>query len=216
MPNSNTISIVERNTYLRQGLISLLAQDQYKILNEFEGLSGKALHGISSPKLFIVGVADPNVLMPDVVEKIKTAHPKSRVALLSSSPDYKDIASAFAAGTDGYLMREISPNALKASLRLIMLGEKVFPSCMAQIIRDLKPNTALITNDDIKFTPREQEIMKFLSSGASNKVIANALDITEATVKVHVKTILRRLDVANRTQAAIWAINNGFGQFYHA
>jgi two-component system nitrate/nitrite response regulator NarL len=102
----------------------------------------------------------------------------------------------------------VSPEALIQSLQLIMLGEKVFPTNLASMLLDMN---AIIPQHSIRgLSPREQEILQSLVTGASNKMIAIRLGITEATVKVHLKTLLRKIDVKNRTQAAIWAMNNGF------
>jgi two-component system, NarL family, nitrate/nitrite response regulator NarL len=85
----------------------------------------------------------------------------------------------------------------------------VFPTNLASMLLDLNCTTSPL-NSVHGLPPREQEILQTLVTGASNKMIANRLGITEATVKVHLKTLLRKIDVNNRTQAAIWAMNNGF------
>jgi two-component system nitrate/nitrite response regulator NarL len=89
------------------------------------------------------------------------------------------------------------------------LGEKVFPTNLAAMLLNLN-NAPSPMNSLRGLSPREQEILQSLVTGASNKLIAIKLGITEATVKVHLKTLLRKIDVNNRTQAAIWAMNNGF------
>jgi two-component system nitrate/nitrite response regulator NarL len=111
-------------------------------------------------------------------------------------------------GADGFLIKNVSPEALIQSLQLIMLGEKVFPTNLASMLLDMN---AVSPQHSVRgLSPREQEILQALVTGASNKLIAIKLGITEATVKVHLKTLLRKIDVNNRTQAAIWAMNNGF------
>jgi two-component system, NarL family, nitrate/nitrite response regulator NarL len=113
------------------------------------------------------------------------------------------------AGADGYLMKDVSPEALLQSLELVMMGEKVFPTNLAAMLFELN-NASSPVNSVRGLSPREQEILRALVTGSSNKLIAIKLGITEATVKVHLKTLLRKIDVNNRTQAAIWAMNNGF------
>jgi two-component system nitrate/nitrite response regulator NarL len=90
-----------------------------------------------------------------------------------------------------------------------MMGEKVFPTNLASMLLNLD-STPSPMKSVRGLSPREQDILQALVSGSSNKVIAFKLGITEATVKVHLKTLLRKIDVNNRTQAAIWAMNNGF------
>jgi two-component system, NarL family, nitrate/nitrite response regulator NarL len=89
-----------------------------------------------------------------------------------------------------------------------VIGEKVFPTNLAAMLLDMTASGPL--NSVRGVSPREQQILQLLVTGASNKMIAIRLGITEATVKVHLKTLLRKIDVNNRTQAAIWAMNNGF------
>jgi two-component system nitrate/nitrite response regulator NarL len=119
------------------------------------------------------------------------------------------LRDAMNAGADGYLMKDVSPEALLQSLELVMMGEKVFPTNLAAMLFELN-NASSPVNSVRGQSPREQEILRTLVTGSSNKLIAIKLGITEATVKVHLKTLLRKIDVNNRTQAAIWAMNNGF------
>jgi two-component system nitrate/nitrite response regulator NarL len=113
------------------------------------------------------------------------------------------------AGADGFLMKEVSPEALLQSLELVMLGEKVYPTNLASMLLDLTSAPTPL-NSIRGLSSREREILQLLVTGASNKLIAIRLGIAEATVKVHLKALLRKIDVNNRTQAAIWAMNNGF------
>ena len=106
----------------------------------------------------------------------------------------------------------MSSEALVVSLRLVDLGEKVFPTKLATMITSgqIDPTAAEVRASSVKgLSKREGEIMRCLVHGESNKVIARQLGITEATVKVHLKAVLRKLNVSNRTQAAIWAVRNG-------
>ena len=118
------------------------------------------------------------------------------------------LRDALAAGIDGLLAKAVSPEALVQSLQLVMMGEKVYPTNLAALLTEAgapAPEASLRG-----LSAREQEILQLLVTGASNKLIAIRLGIAEATVKVHLKTLLRKLDVNNRTQAAIWAMTNGF------
>ena len=129
--------------------------------------------------------------------------------VLASDLSVDVLRDAMTCGADGFLMKDVSPEALIQSLQLIMLGEKVFPTNLAAMLLDMN-STPSPVNSLRGLSPREQEILQALVTGASNKLIANRLGITEATVKVHLSTLLRKIDVNNRTQAAIWAMNNGF------
>jgi len=117
------------------------------------------------------------------------------------------------AGVDGYLLNNMSSEALIHSLSLVMAGETVFPTELADILRQAGNGLSHGIGASVNgLTPREIEILQCLIQGDANKVIANRLDITEATVKVHLKALLKKIRASNRTQAAIWAIENGFNR----
>ena len=139
---------------------------------------------------------------------IREAFPTARIVVLADDLSVDVLRAAMGGGADGFLIKNVSPEALIQSLQLIMLGEKVFPTNLASMLLDM--NAAGPQHSVRGLSPREQEILQALVTGASNKMIAIQLGITEATVKVHLKTLLRKIDVNNRTQAAIWAMNNGF------
>ena len=125
----------------------------------------------------------------------------------------ENVGLAFNAGASGYLIKTISCDPLGGALRLISMGEKVFPSQIAESLLDpawrmARPNWNA-GREALNLSAREIEILRCLVSGEANKVISRRLHITEATVKVHIKAILRKLRVTNRTQAAIWAVTRG-------
>jgi two-component system nitrate/nitrite response regulator NarL len=94
----------------------------------------------------------------------------------------------------------------------VMMGEKVFPTHLAALLISGRINTSAFDMPSARkgLSQREVQIVRCLLNGDSNKVVANHLNITEATVKVHLKSLLRKINATNRTQAAIWALNNGF------
>jgi two-component system nitrate/nitrite response regulator NarL len=132
-----------------------------------------------------------------------------RFVVLADSIDQASLTASYAAGAAGFLLHDISPEALYESLRLVMAGERVFPSDLASMLADWNWRARLqfTAAGGTGLSERETEIVRCLADGMPNKVIASALTITESTVKVHLKSILRKLGVTNRTQAAIWAVN---------
>jgi len=120
---------------------------------------------------------------------------------------------AFSRNADGYILNDISAEALMRSIDLVMLGEKIFPTAMINIISNAKQpwerrTNSLQNRNGNSLSKRETQVLGCLANGDSNKVIANNLAITDSTVKVHLKAILRKLSVTNRTQAALWAVSN--------
>lgn len=206
--------LIEKNPLFREGLKSLLQQSNFD--PAFEFLHADHLEKIKDHakcKLAILGTERGADSIMCSITMLKNRIPGVFVVVLSDIADKDTIAASFSAGADGFLMKDISPKAFIASLNLIMTGEKVFPTSMASIIANgwdswLAYDTPVCVANS-EFSSREKDIIHCLSEGQSNKLIAKNLNITEATVKVHLKTILRKLGFSNRTQVAIWAINNG-------
>jgi len=136
-----------------------------------------------------------------------------RVVVLANELCLADMARLLSAGTDGYLINELSAEAFSLSLLLVMRGEKVLPSMLAGVLADdhRENQNAAPIQAVRNLTEREMEILKCLLNGYSNKHIARALNIAEGTVKVHLKSLMKKIAAANRTQAALWARNNGIG-----
>ena len=145
---------------------------------------------------------------------LREVAPESRIVVLSTALAAPALAQALDAGADGYLLKNISLQGLTQSLELAMLGEKVFPTQLATLLAEGKASSERpMFRGSARpngLSERETAILRCLVSGYPNKVIADQLQMTEASVKVHLKAVLRKIQASNRTQAAIWAINNGF------
>ena len=148
------------------------------------------------------------------VARLKSLMPQARVVVLSDAAELVYLSEMFGAGADGFMLKSISPPALVEALRLVMLGEKVFPSVLTNFLGALQSQQSASPVDrvrvgDVALSQRELDIIRSLADGHTNKSIAKALSIIEATVKVHIKTVLRKLGATNRTQVAIWAVQHG-------
>jgi two-component system nitrate/nitrite response regulator NarL len=160
----------------------------------------------------------------------KERHSAARIAVLADHDQPSDIVSAFRVGANAYFIKVAPCDSFIKSLELVMLGETILPAAILSIILDRavdddddQEHEAVVSdsrkttgelldgenNDMPRLSTREICILNCLIEGYSNKVIARKIDIAEATVKVHVKAILRKIRVHNRTQAAIWAMSNG-------
>jgi two-component system nitrate/nitrite response regulator NarL len=134
-----------------------------------------------------------------------------------------ELVSALRAGANGYFVDVMTCDAFIKSMELLMMGETIFPPALSFVldfkgddpgkeVGHLGEEVVLVATDDAfapQLSPREKSILRCLIEGDSNKGIARKVDIAEATVKVHVKAILRKIRVHNRTQAAIWGVNHG-------
>lgn len=212
--NLSTV-VVGKNSLAREGLRRILSEDEFTVHSSIE--SGSCLLGQSAdadaPNLIIVDSCEPEHVEAEL-EMFKSGYPNARRVVLSDSFRLNHVIDAFKNGADGYIVKEISCEALLESLRLVAMGEKVMPSQLARHLLNMSadaPAAQPARNADVSRILSEREIMtlRYLLMGHPNKIIARRLDISEATVKVYVKAILRKLRVSNRTQAAIWAVNNG-------
>jgi len=165
----------------------------------------------------LVNDGDPAV-SPAMVEHRTRQNPMAHIVVLSDRCTPKDALALLHAGADGYLPKNISCEALIKALELVMLGVTILPTGVGRLLgggiaikcdQQLEPASAPKTCDPVstprRLSDRETEILQCLSRGESNKHIARLFNITEATVKVHIKAILRKISVKNRTQAAVWA-----------
>jgi two-component system, NarL family, nitrate/nitrite response regulator NarL len=207
--------VVGRNSLAREGLKRILSDENFSVSDSVE--SGTSLlsrsEGSEPPCLFILDSSDSEHLESEL-EVLNTSFPGSRTVVLSDQFNLEHVIDAFKFGADGYIVKEISCEALMKSLRLVAMGEKVMPSQLAAHLSGVVEQMQapqLSRNPDVTRILSEREIttLRYLLVGHANKVIARRLEISEATVKVYVKAILRKLRVSNRTQAAIWAFNNG-------
>ncbi|QDW40653.1 response regulator transcription factor [Bradyrhizobium sp. KBS0727] len=172
----------------------------------------------------IVHAGDDIDVALEQIELLRDNHPGGRIAIVADHYRLDDVASAFRVGVNGYFVDVMTCDLFTKSVELVAMGETIFPPAfltfalaperllVAEAAR--RDETALMLSrakDTIapQLSPREQSILQCLIEGNSNKGIARKINIAEATVKVHVKAILRKIRVQNRTQAAIWGMNNG-------
>lgn len=209
----NNIVVIEKNSLMRGGLKNLLVQEGYQNILDFPQAQG-AEFPETNTDLVLLGIDDSNMkTLEETLLAIKANFNPQKLVVLCSLANQEIIVQSFSLGVDGFIMKDILPSALLASLKLVMLGEKVFPSSMASLITREGPG--IINNrkpsnfNKYSFSSREIEIIRCLADGESNKIIAKRLGISESTVKNHLKTILKKLGLSNRTKAAIWAVTNG-------
>jgi two-component system, NarL family, nitrate/nitrite response regulator NarL len=164
------------------------------------------------PALVLVDLPDSREALPGGIGQIKFAAPRARVVVLTETVRVDRLADALSEGVDGYLLKNMSADALHQSLRLTLLGKKVLPSGLAHLLTDgriASRNDTEQTSHINSLSTREMQILRCLRDGARNKQIAKALRISGGTVSVHVKATLMKIRVRNRTQAAIWAVDHG-------
>ena len=204
------VLLIDGSTLFRQGMKQLLQPDAFRVSAEARS-HGEAIQQIAAGlKVDLILIDVPDVeSVKHSFDALRQAAPAARLVHLTTGVDARRLRAALEAGADGYLTKDRSAEALTEALRLVMLGEKVFPSDLASLLTHSPAMGLAPTLTHRSLSQREEQILRCLVRGESNKQIAIRLGITEATVKVHLKSLLRKISCSNRTQAAIWAMNHG-------
>jgi len=206
-----------RTALVRIGLQHLLAGTNLEIVGACSDLAALAqLCSIARPALFVLEGNDLREQLFETVGRLKEEYPDVRIAVIADAFDGAFIQQGQGAGVDGFCLSGTSRDVLIKYLELAALGESALPVALAATLLLGNPEPKARETrieQDIDFhdprtrrlSAREAEILGCLMEGAPNKVIARKLEVAEATIKVHVKAILRKIGAANRTQAAMWA-----------
>ena len=224
---SFAVILVGKSILLREGLARILRAANFRILASVSSAddlrpSKAKLH---LPLYLIVHTGDDFAIALEQIALFRNRHADARIAIVADHYRLNELTSAFRAGANAYFVNVITRDRFIRSLELVMMGETIFPQAFLSFlidanrphlveasatVRNLEP--ILVATEDATaplLSPQEKVILRCLIEGGSNKDIARKIDITEATVKVHVKAILRKIRVQNRTQAAVWGINYG-------
>ncbi|RIK41826.1 MAG: DNA-binding response regulator [Chloroflexi bacterium] len=161
------------------------------------------------PDVILLDLMMPLKTGIEAIEEIKQANEDARILVLTSFADDDKVFAAIKAGAMGYLLKQTTPNELFQAVRDVYLGESsLHPTIARKLIRELNRPTTLPPVDE-PLTDREVEVLIFLARGLANQDIADRLVISERTVRTHVSNILSKLHLANRTQAALYALKEG-------
>lgn len=204
------VLIVDDHHVVRRGLAFFLrTQDGIEIIGE--GANGKEAVNLArtlKPDLILMDLVMPEMDGIQATKMINKENPDIKIMMLTSFSDQDHVIPALEAGASGYQLKDIQPDDLVASIYKIMAGEnQLHPKATSHLLDNLsrgKKERNLI--DDL--TNRELDVLKEIAMGKSNKEIAASLFITEKTVKTHVSNLLSKLELADRTQAALFAVKN--------
>ncbi len=206
------VLIVDDHPLLRRGVVQLLElEPDFACVGEASsGQEALQLAGQAQPDLILL---DLNMIGMDGLETLRAlraAAVEARIIILTVSDSDTDVVQAMRDGADGYLLKDTEPEELVAQLRQAMDGRLVVSDALTSALaralgRPKKDEKASLAN----LTAREREILKLIARGKSNKMIAKQLDISEGTIKVHVRSMLKKLGLRSRVEAAVWAVNQG-------
>jgi two-component system nitrate/nitrite response regulator NarL len=218
--NNTKILLIDPHQLSREGLKLLLASEAYDVVGATRSL-GEARAAIEQGArpdlvLLVLGQAGESEHIA-ALQQTRASFADFKFVILATEVSSALLAQCIEAGVNACLLRDMSAAILTQSLRLVMLGQQIFPTPVAAPRQDrASPGSgdlgqaAAHAGLSRALSGREGDILGNLLRGHSNKMIARELAISEATVKVHLKALLRKLNARNRTQAAIWAMENGY------
>ncbi len=197
------VLIVEDHHVVRQGLVSLLnVVEGMEVVGEAaDGVEAIAQYRKHQPDITLIDLRLPRMSGVDAIQRIRMESPQSRFIVLTTYDGDEDIYRALKAGAKAYLLKGMTTDELITAIRAVHAGKSHIPQAIAEKLAERMGVEEL--------TPREMDVREQFVSGKSNKEIADELGVTEATVKTHINSLLGKLGVTDRTQAATAAIRRG-------
>ena len=212
--NSLRILLVDDHLLFRKGLARLLdVQPDFEVVGEAtDGLEAVEQAHRLQPDLVLMDIRMPDCDGMEATRRIKVQMPDVRVVMLTISDTEQDLAAAVRCGADGYLLKDIQPETLFEQLRGVMAGEApISRSMTGKLFRQLAQQGRPVVQPEASgvLSTRESEILALIVQGYSNREIGEKLGIARNTVKNHLRSILAKLGVRNRTEASAYAVSHG-------
>lgn len=208
------VLIIDDHTLFREGLQGLLERRNIKVIASVgEGKEGILAAEKLQPDVILLDMRMPEMDGLMVLRQLRQKSLNIPTAILTTSSNENDLIEALRSGAQGYLLKDMEPDKLVAALLEIVEGKTVVAPMLTTVLaRAIKGESAAPQKPKPidTLTPRETQILGLVAEGLSNKMIAKQLGISDGTVKLHVKAILRKLSVHSRVEAAVIAVEHGF------
>lgn len=214
MDNMIRILVCDDHAVVREGLRALLSTEgDIQIVGEAaDGLSAVTAYRELQPDVALIDMVMPQMDGVDAIRAIRSEFPNAHILVLTSFAEDEMVFPAIKSGALGYLLKDSSPEELVRAIRNVNQGEaSLHPSIARRLIQELNQPTTLPPTPE-PLTEREVEVLKLVARGYSNEEIAEALTLSERTARGHVSSILGKLHLANRTQAALYALREGLAK----
>ena len=217
MQSENSILIIDDHPLFRKGVAQLINDmgDEFSLIGETQsGHEGIQLALQHKPDLILLDLNMEGMNGIETLMELKNKDVDSYVIVLTVSNAEEDLVAALRNGADGYLLKDLEPEVLQSKLQSVMQGQIVLDQNLSEKLASSirQDQNAPPKEEDVSLTNREREILELIAAGKSNKLIARDLSISDGTVKVHVKNLLRKLKVHSRLEAAVWALGHGIGK----
>ncbi|WP_030815646.1 response regulator [Streptomyces sp. NRRL F-2799] len=203
------VLLVDDHQVVRRGLRTFLeVQDDIEVVGEAaDGAEGVARAEELRPAVILMDVLMPGTDGIDALRRLRELGNPARVLIVTSFTERRTVVPALRAGAAGYVYKDVDPDALAAAIRSVHAGHILLQPEVADALLTQEANPGQGRGGSL--TEREREVLGLIADGRSNREIARALVLSEKTVKTHVSNILMKLDLADRTQAALWAVRHG-------
>jgi len=211
MAENIRVLIVDDHAIVREGQRALIDTEPGMAVvgDAKDGMEAVDMAETLQPEVILMDLHMPRKDGIEAIEEIKTKNPEARILVLTSFTEDEKVYAAIKAGAMGYLLKDSSPDEILAAIRQVYQGETSMHSSIAEkLMREIQRSSNLTPTVD-PLTEREVEILKLVAQGLPNQEIAEQLVISERTVRTHVTNILSKLHLANRTQAALYALREG-------
>jgi two-component system nitrate/nitrite response regulator NarL len=207
------VLLIDDHTLFRAGLQGLLQRMGIEVIaSAGSGQEGLKLVAETSPDVVLLDMRMPDMDGLQVLKSLREKGEEMPIAILTTVDDERDLIEALQCGAQGFLLKGMKPDELVTALQDIHAGKTVVAPDLTPILAKVVQGHTPPAPEPSPFsslTPRETEILCLLAEGQSNKVIARNLEISDGTVKLHVKAILRKLDIHSRVEAAVMAVQHG-------
>lgn len=206
------VVIVDDHVMVREGIKQLLEMDgDIRVIGEAsDGEEGLKVVEATDPDVLLLDVNMPKMNGLEVLQKIKESGIKRKVLILTIHNEVEYLLKAIEIGVDGYVLKDSELSVLRRAIFAVNEGNTYIQSSLAPLLKQRLEEPDVVENNEEGLTKREMEVLKLIAEGLYNKEIADRLTISEKTVKNHVSNIFRKIDVSDRTQAAVYAIRSGY------
>ena len=203
--NTMKTFIIDDHTLFRDGLSALLKSHDISVETAHNAQSGIEALKTAKVDIILLDLRMPDMHGIEALKAIKANNITAPIAVLTTSTDEKDLVDCLKYGAQAYLLKDMEPEHLVEALNDILSGSIVVAQEMTHVLANVLKNelTPNKPNNFDLLSPKEKEVICLISNGLSNKVIAKALNITDGTVKLHVKSILKKLNLSSRVEAAV-------------
>ncbi|MEU6280740.1 response regulator transcription factor [Streptomyces sp. NPDC047028] len=210
MADAIRVLLVDDHQVVRRGLRTFLeVQDDIEVVGEAaDGTEGVERAEELRPDVVLMDVKMPGMDGIDALRRLRELDNPARVLIVTSFTEQRTVVPALRAGAAGYVYKDVDPDALAGAIRSVHAGHILLQSEVAGALLSQEENNSGQGRGS-SLTDREREVLGLIADGRSNREIARALVLSEKTVKTHVSNILMKLDLADRTQAALWAVRHG-------